>query len=605
MDKAGKVSTCGRCRTKKIRCDGQNPCGPCSKARVDVHCSYTAPTPSHGPELRKGAACSACRRKKKKCSGDWPCRTCIVSKKEDDCKYDDGSQLSFTRALIERTLELEQLLSEAKQQPPSVLSYAVSPDLSAELDQLLSSNPLVPPVPDPMLYDKDPFLNGQGTLNGHDARNNSMSPMIMEEEPFDYLDSAYSTPTAITQPPMAVMPLTPVLPVAESQTEKLFRLRKLFLSKRMQFGFTLPVHKLTAVTNGDMSGNVVHPVLVHVCHLWGYMLDYYERNHTWTYAPDKNGDEVAQMRLILGSLAGMLGPAPDPQTTLLTYLSVSLYFFHKADFSRGQEFLSVAGNTAMTHDLDLATLATIPVEEKDKGLYSMHPITEADELRATFSHLIYVGLSAQVVLTAPPVIDLRLYEKFDLLMDSEVTSSVDINFLRAKSIRLLTQTRLLTAAWNNGQSPPPSWFEQYWKLIEQLHAHIGVLNPVQLRVSFIPEAHTTHLGLKLCSTMALTALADLHGIFSPSHVESSRRYRDAVLEIVSISSTFSLDDCQYLDPILPLCWSVATKRILDSQVVYENQESIITAIRACNSNLQQALPYVINFETNTNTMLVE
>ncbi|KAJ7144927.1 hypothetical protein C8R43DRAFT_1013515 [Mycena crocata] len=586
MDKAAKTSTCGRCRTKKIRCDGQEPCGPCSRARADVNCSYAAaPTVSHGPELRKGAACSACRRKKKKCSGDWPCRTCIVSKKEDDCKYDDGSQLSFTRALIERTLELEQLLSEAKQAAPTSSGYAVGADLSAELDQLLSSTSVVPPQH--AVFEKDPYLN--------DLVSPIMGVPSQVEEPFDFTEGGYN-------PAVEQSPIFPAVQVVESPAEKLLRLRKLFLSKRLQFGFILSTRKLEALIVGDDSGVSVHPVLIHVCHLWGYMFDYYERAHTWTYAPDKNGDEVAQMRLILGSIAGMLGPPPDAVTTLLTYVAVSLYFFHKADFSRGQEFLLVASNTAITHDIDLAALTSVSSENDIKGMYSIDPLNDADELRSVFSHLIYVAVSAQVVLTAPSVIDPRLLEKFDLLMNTKVTHSADTNFLRAKSIRLLTQTRRLTSAWNNGQ-PPPSWFEEYWKLVEHLSTHIGNLNPVQLRASFIPDAHKTELVLKLSSTMTLTALADLHGIFAPSHVESSRRYRDAVVEIVSISSTFSMDDCQYLDPILPLCWSVATKRILDSQVVYENQDSIIAAIRACNSNLTQVLPYIIDFETNTNTML--
>ncbi|KAF7353775.1 hypothetical protein MVEN_01062900 [Mycena venus] len=287
----------------------------------------------------------------------------------------------------------------------------------------------------------------------------------------------------------------------------------------------------------------------------------------------------------------------------MTYLSVSLYFFHKSDFERGREFLTVASDTVLKHDLDLAVLANVPAEA-DNGTYSILPLDDAGVLRAAFSHLVFTAVDAQVVLNVPPIIDTRLLDKFDLLMNTQVTSNADINFLRAKSVRLLTQTRQLTAAWNSGQSPPASWFEQYWKLIEVLHAHIGVLNPTQLRVSFIPDAHTTGLVVKLCSTMALAALADLHGIFAPSsHPESSRRYRDAVVEIVSISSTFSIDDCQYLDPILPVCWSIATKRILDSEVVYENQESIIAAIRACNHNLQQVLPFVSDFETGAEPML--
>ncbi|KAJ7273063.1 hypothetical protein C8J57DRAFT_265236 [Mycena rebaudengoi] len=60
MDK--KASTCKRCRAMKIRCDGKDPCDPCSRARTEVTCNYTrTPTIVSGSELQKGTACSACR----------------------------------------------------------------------------------------------------------------------------------------------------------------------------------------------------------------------------------------------------------------------------------------------------------------------------------------------------------------------------------------------------------------------------------------------------------------------------------------------------------------------------------------------------------------
>ncbi|KAJ7221570.1 hypothetical protein GGX14DRAFT_430186 [Mycena pura] len=578
MDKPAKA-TCGRCRAKKIRCDGQLPCGPCLKGRIDVNCSYTAAhsSISNSPsDLRKGAACIACRRKKKKCTGDWPCHACIAAKKEDDCKYNDGSQLSFTRALIDRTLELEQLLSEAKQAPQDMSTDTVDINFSAELDQLLSSNCL---APEPILFDPDLLFNPEA----------SDATYFLPEENTLETQTMYD-PTAAE---------ASTLEILQGPEEKMLRLRKAFLAKRIQFGFILPAHKLAAVINGDLSGTIVHPVLVHVCHLWGYMLEYCEKNRTWTSSAESNADEVEQLRLVLGSLAGVLGPAPDPVTTLMTYLSVSLYFFHMHDFRRGQEFLTVASNTALMNDLDLAALAYVRADEDDKSMYSLLPLTDGDEVRSAYSALIYVAMSAQVVLAMPSVVDSRLVETFDRLMTTDIPNNADINFQRAKSVRLLKQTRELTFAWNHARSPPPSWAERYWKLVEQLHIYVGRLKPIQLRASFIPDAHTTELVLKISSTIALAALADLHSIFAPSHVESSKRYRDAVLEIVCITSTFSMDDCQYLDPILPVCWSVATKRILDNQVMYENQESIIAAIRECNQNLQQVLPLVTDFETLT------
>ncbi|KAF7298420.1 hypothetical protein MKEN_01367000 [Mycena kentingensis (nom. inval.)] len=571
---AKMVSTCSRCRAKKIRCDGSTPCGPCSRARIEVECSYTVvPNISHGPELRKGAACTACRRKKKKCSGDWPCRTCVASKKEDECKFNDNSQMSFTRALIERTLELEQLLSHAKSSTQPDPTY---PNIATELDQMYSTHPL--PAVSPVPFDPAALLRAGP----------APAPLYIPEE-VDYTYGSESPTSAI----------------AEGPEEKLARLRRKFLSKRLQFGFVVPEHKLNAILSGDTSGTVVHPVLVHVCQLWGAMLDYCETNQTWTYATDKHGDEVTHMRYVLGAIAGMLGPPPDPTTTLLAYMSLSLYFFHKQDFTRGQEFLSVGCTTALQNDLDLALLASVPVNDgvASQGMYSLLPMTEADELRSVYAKMIWVAFSSKMVLGTAYAIDQRLFAAFDRIVGTRLPNNADINFQRAKSLLLLRRTRLLTSAWNSSQTAPGEWFEQYWQLIEQLHAYIGVLNPIQVRVSFLPESRTTELVLKICLSMTYTSLADLHGVFAPSHTESSKRYRDALLEIASINSGFTIEDCHHLDPILPICWSVATKRILDNQVVYENQESIIAAIRGCNQNLFQFVPLVTDFETNMNDLL--
>ncbi|KAJ7067211.1 hypothetical protein C8F01DRAFT_1120649, partial [Mycena amicta] len=533
-------STCSRCRAKKINCDGQQPCTPCCRARIDDDCSYTVvPNLSHGPELRKGAACTACRSDILKCSGDWPCRTCIASKREDECKFDDNSQLSYTRALIERTLELEQLLSRAKQAPQPEPAFPLGANVTAEPDQF-DSNAM--------------------------ASTSAVTLSSTDDTDVDYSYDAESP--------------TPSLPPAsETHEERMLRL--------LQFGFVLSAHKLRAVMLGDMSASVVHPVLVHVCHLWGAMLDYCETNQTWTYATGKHGDEVRHMQLVLGCIAGMLGPPPDAATMLMAYLSLSLYFFHKQDFGRGQDFLELACDTALCNNMDMAVLASTPINDRGAGqggMYSLLPLTEADELRSVYSKLIWVALSSKIVLGTPYEIDQRLLAAFERLVPTQLQNNADINFQRAKSNMLLRRTRQLTTSFNV-QAASAAWFQEYWKLIEQLYGYIGLLNPVQLRLSFVPESRTTGIVLKLCSTVALTSLADLHGVFAPSRKESSKRYRDAVLEIASISSTFTIEDSCYLDPILPVCWAVATKRVLENTVVYENRESLMEAIRSRNDDL--------------------
>ncbi|KAJ7272870.1 hypothetical protein C8J57DRAFT_260749 [Mycena rebaudengoi] len=355
----------------------------------------------------------------------------------------------------------------------------------------------------------------------------------------------------------------------ETEEEKLFRFRALFLQAAPQHGFSLSEKKFDTIAKGDMTGLVVHPVLVHVCHLWGYLFDLLKR--TGTLVRFETEEELTYMRLVQGSLDGMFGPAPNPVTSILTCTTVSLYFVKK-------------------HDIDLACLGNVDSDEIDHG-FSVFPSNDADEMRAVFSHLIYLGTVVHLLAKNPLVVDVRLVDKFSLLMSTQVATHVDMNFMRAKSARLFAETRQLTSTWNvsaSSPSPPAFWFGRYWKLIKSLHSHIGHLQSAVLKVSFNPDYHSTGLVLKLSTIFALAALADLHAAFAPSHPESSRRYRDTLIEIVSVSSTFASDDFQSLTPILSLCWTVATQGILENRIVYENQQTIITSIRQCNQNLKQA-----------------
>ncbi|KAJ7272915.1 hypothetical protein C8J57DRAFT_262174 [Mycena rebaudengoi] len=583
MDK--KALTCARCRAKKIRCDGKDPCGPCSRARTTVTCNYTnAPTAIYVPELRKGAACLACRRKKKKCSGDWPCLACVAARKEDDCKFDDGSQLSSTRALIERTRELERLLFQAKQMTPDILDYQLGPGVLNELDQLGFASDPVPLIRedavlnelDQLGFTSDPVplttIREDTKAVASSSKAEPSEPTFLESDSFDLLPVTL-VHDAVGNPDLGDS-LDAVAVRTETEEEKLFRLRALFLQAAPQYGFSLSEKKLDAIAKGDMTGLVVHPVLVGTAVHFGAE------------------EESKYMRLIQGSLDGRFGPTPNPVTSLITYTTVSTYFFKKTRLDRGEEFLAAASKTVLEYDMDLACLGGVFSDKIDQGEgFSVFPSNDADEMRAAFSHLIFVGSVVHILVKSPLVVDARLMDKFSLLMSTRVATHVDMNFMRAKSVRLFAETRQLTSTWNgsaSSPSPPTLWFDRYWTLIEQIHSHIALLQPASLKVSFIPDYRTIGLALKLSMILALAALADLHATFAPSHSESSRRYRDAITEIVSISSTFTSDDFQFLTPILSVCWTVATQAIVENRIMYENQQAIIAAIQQCNQNLKQA-----------------
>ncbi|KAJ7243932.1 hypothetical protein C8J57DRAFT_1476916 [Mycena rebaudengoi] len=218
--------------------------------------------------------------------------------------------------------------------------------------------------------------------------------------------------------------------------------------------------------------------------------------------------------------------------------------------------LAAASKAALEHDMDLACLGNVYSEKIDQG-FSVFPNNDDDEMRATFSHLIYLGDCRSLDCEEPA--SGRCTARGYVQPPNEYaggyynSTHVDVNFMRAKSIRLFAETRQLTSTWNgsaSSPSPPALWFDRYWKLIEQIHSHIGLLQPAALKVSYIPDYHNVGLSLKHSMILALAALADLHAIFAPSHPESSRRYRGALTEIVSISSTFSSDDFQYRSPSL-------------------------------------------------------
>ncbi|KAJ7744581.1 hypothetical protein B0H16DRAFT_851146 [Mycena metata] len=60
MEARLKTATCSRCKTRKIRCDGRDPCISCSTATTPCHYEPDAKQSRFGFELRKGQACLAC-----------------------------------------------------------------------------------------------------------------------------------------------------------------------------------------------------------------------------------------------------------------------------------------------------------------------------------------------------------------------------------------------------------------------------------------------------------------------------------------------------------------------------------------------------------------
>ncbi|KAJ6483662.1 hypothetical protein DFH09DRAFT_1212268 [Mycena vulgaris] len=177
------------------------------------------------------------------------------------------------------------------------------------------------------------------------------------------------------------------------------------------------------------------------------------------------------------------------------------------------------------------------------------------------AHLVYLDVAFTIILKLPSIIDPQLLENFKDLI-SRPNLHAEINFVRAKSAFLLLEAEKLAA--------------------QALDAHRSFLTLTLTRIAFCPELRTVGLTLKMCTVLA----------------ELRRKKLEAVAEIISISETFTEEDCEYLDPILSVhSWSIIIRALneciaLGPEVVARsliNLPAMVNVIRERNKTLQRVL----------------
>ncbi|KAJ7154416.1 hypothetical protein C8R43DRAFT_1186557 [Mycena crocata] len=211
--------------------------------------------------------------------------------------------------------------------------------------------------------------------------------------------------------------------------------------------------------------------------------------------------EVLHACQLMGSLLAL--PLPHLQATIL----LSLYFSIKGELLRAQEVLATANKVVVEHNLDGALL--------------QRPNATAESLsKRTFTPTI-------------PAAD------------------AEINFVRAKSAVTTFEAQKLGEHWYRsdlGDDGAAVWQGKYWELMEAIETHRCAINLALTRTVLCPEHKSVGLTLKMCSIIVLTGLSH--------HAELRRKQHDVVVEIVSISASYSEEDCEYLDPRVSARWTV-------------------------------------------------
>lgn len=197
--------------------------------------------------------------------------------------------------------------------------------------------------------------------------------------------------------------------------------RSVFFAHGVQLGLNMPKHKLEALNQGDLSGNIIHPVIVHIAHLWGCIFLQNDR----IIGLD---EEATHLQLVLESLAGPV--SPNLVTLLQAYCLIGIYFFFKRELYRGREFLLKASNIVLQYNLHITlpsckfysgqgdiTDASLPLVANDEG----------DELRNALCQLVYVDKVSELLLHLPPVLNSQLDEDFRTILASILLLSQNYN----------------------------------------------------------------------------------------------------------------------------------------------------------------------------------
>ncbi|KAJ6512798.1 hypothetical protein C8R45DRAFT_961423 [Mycena sanguinolenta] len=540
-----KTPTCVLCRRRKLRCDGGDPCGPCSRTRTPVICTYVPKTVGQlRSELPKGGACITCRQRKRRCDGTLPCITCVKNSRPDECQYREkgrGKHKPPKPATREASLsDSASTSSDSSSRPTTPISLAIrTPAVQGLQNQYLD----VPIASDSLLSWSDL---------------DSMCHPTSSKDPTDglfvlpNLDSISFAPSTFH-----------IDPSPQNDRNERFAMRNLFLEHSWQYGLSVTTAKREALSMGDTSGLSVDPILLDVCELMGHI-----HSHPEAWLPVNTQTEAeAELERSIRDKLDSVSPGTDPLVCLQAYTLLSLYFAQKEDMRNCQEFLVKANDIAVYNAAALG-LGDTPTDvwcpQFDASYLSPHGIN--GEVRAVFSQMIYLDIQRGLILNLPSVIDTRLVEKFRRLLGMH-WADTEVNFMRAKSVLFLNDSKRLVAAWNRWEfcdPEPTAWSKCYWSLIEDIHAHITFVNTALMDVSCIPTLQRAQPTLKTCIITAQAALAELYGLFAPSQAESRQKHQEVVTEIISITQTFSDKDYQCLDPILSVCWSIAFRTLPDA-----------------------------------------
>ncbi|KAH9890436.1 hypothetical protein C8Q73DRAFT_126240 [Cubamyces lactineus] len=387
----------------------------------------------------------------------------------------------------------------------------------------------------------------------------------------------YLAAVPVWSPPV-IEPLVPRLDSLCSQDslERLREYRLTFIRFCPNVGIKLSPQVLHAIITGDPFDPDLPHILLHAARLVGHLV--WQDNRRTTCISTVEAYELETTLTLLNH-----GDIP-PLLTLQIHNCLIIYYFVRGLLTQGMAHVRMAAELVHSHGLRFCP-PTIdlwdPLQE---------PRAEDEELVCALSHLLYICISATMVLGWPSDLGPEYEEEFrtvTLLYPTLARSFLSI--LRARNILLLQRTRQLSdqlhmlpsSPWDaipgHPQQPDEAaWLAEYWSLLEEVQLNLAAINPALLRSSMQPEERELTHALKICIIVALTAEAALHHLAPRSHAESRQQCMSSVLKLTGIGKTLTAADYHGLDYMLGVCWMMA------ANVMFEESEDPVDELCAMN-----------------------
>ncbi|THU99254.1 hypothetical protein K435DRAFT_795039 [Dendrothele bispora CBS 962.96] len=554
---------CSNCRRKKIRCDGLTPvCSQCNfKGSSWPQCDYSArksPTPPSNISP-KGEACTACRRKKKKCDRARPfCHTCLVAKKQDECEYDNDPYPSMVMTLLECNRRLEERLRNIE----GATNYGPGQRVSDEhaMSGFVNSGDKV--TGEPFVLNENTTLPSPASslITTHIQNSATVTSPRSIQDVFGDFDSVlgeyapelddWSSSTASNSPS--------IIPAYDSTHTS--DLRLIFLKHNLQLGLSLTQAKVDALRVGDLSGQIIHPILVYISHLWGFLFSQVDR----TSPSPEETNYLQPILKILPTMTSDKDVLPNIQAHCLT----ALYFYFKVQISTGRELLLKAIDIVQQQGLapHVADDGFNFGENFSRNGIPLIAVDDADEKRNALLQLFYIDRVSEMRLKLPSLLPKQLSDEFHRVITYYDTPS-KFKYFSCPGCKfiLFNASYFVIPIHVSELTTFSSWFDEYAETICRLQYQLPRIKAMLMKITLSDWAHGGEVALKQCALLCASGLASIFGFFSTYSPEWRRQSLNFALEVVSITASFSDEDYDILDPVLSLCWSITSNVLSQEQ----------------------------------------